>query len=160
MRLIDRLRSQRVFRRSQHYLSRQVMAAGKNRNGVFRYVGLGIWLLASALMILDRFYWNVWPRQTICTDGCGNDFFCDMSDVSLGNRSASGALITLCCASPWSFTLSSASAPNFRELPPSAAISALNSTQDPGCLKAGPWTAKVFDAVARISARLIISTTK
>eukprot|EP00904_Undaria_pinnatifida_P008090 jgi/Undpi1/4410/HiC_scaffold_17.g07765.m1 len=61
-------------------------------------------------MILDRFYWNVWPRQTVCTDGCGNDFFCQMDE-------------------------------------------------DPGCLKEGPWSVKVFDAIARISSRLIISTT-
>ncbi|CBN79562.1 hypothetical protein Esi_0011_0129 [Ectocarpus siliculosus] len=30
---------------------------------------------------------------------------------------------------------------------------------DPGCLKAGPWSAKAFDAIARASARFIISTT-
>ncbi|CAN0216584.1 unnamed protein product, partial [Ectocarpus sp. 6 AP-2014] len=30
---------------------------------------------------------------------------------------------------------------------------------DPGCLKAGPWSAKAFDAIARTSARFIISTT-
>lgn len=50
---------------------------------MYRYVGLGTWLLISALMVLDRFYWNVWPRQSICTDGCGGDFFCDMDDVSV-----------------------------------------------------------------------------
>ncbi|CAM9569749.1 unnamed protein product [Ectocarpus fasciculatus] len=82
----------------------------KNYSGVYRYVGLGVWLLISTFMVLDRFYWNVWPRQSICTDGCGGDFFCDMDD-------------------------------------------------DPGCLKAGPWSAKVFDAIARASARFIISTT-
>ncbi|CAM9533486.1 unnamed protein product [Ectocarpus sp. 6 AP-2014] len=88
----------------------QDLPVGKDRSGVYRYVGLGVWLFISTFMVLDRFYWNVWPRQSICTDGCGGDFFCDMDD-------------------------------------------------DPGCLKAGPWSAKVFDVIARISARLIISTT-
>eukprot|EP00903_Cladosiphon_okamuranus_P016206 g14954.t1 len=88
----------------------QKQVTGKNFTGVYRYVGLGSWLLISAFMVLDRFYWNVWPRQTICTNGCGGDFFCDMED-------------------------------------------------DPGCLKAGPWSVKTFDVISRISARLIISTT-
>ncbi|CBJ27375.1 hypothetical protein Esi_0067_0071 [Ectocarpus siliculosus] len=50
---------------------------------MYRYVGLGVWLFISTFMVLDRFYWNVWPRQSICTDGCGGDFFCDMDDVGL-----------------------------------------------------------------------------
>ncbi|CAM9715253.1 unnamed protein product, partial [Laminaria digitata] len=82
----------------------------KNYKGVYRYVTLAVWLVTSAIMILDRFYWNVWPRQSICTDGCGNDSFCPMDE-------------------------------------------------DPGCLKDGPWSVKVFDVIARISARLVISTT-
>lgn len=32
--------------------------------------------------------------------------------------------------------------------------------QDPGCLKKGPWSVQVFDVIARISARLIISCTR
>ncbi|CAM9174985.1 unnamed protein product [Ectocarpus sp. 4 AP-2014] len=88
----------------------KAMVAGKNYGGVYRYVGLGVWLFISTFMVLDRFYWNFWPRQTICTDGCGGDFFCKMDD-------------------------------------------------DPGCLKDGPWSAKTFDVIARISARFIISTT-
>lgn len=82
----------------------------KNRTGVYRYGMLALWLGSSAIIVLDRFYWNVWPRQTICAPGCGNDFYCDMDE-------------------------------------------------DPGCLKRGPWSVKMFDAIARISARLIISTT-
>lgn len=58
----------------------------KNLAGVYRYVALYVWLLISSLMVLDRFYWNVWPRQSICTDGCGGDFFCDMDDVSRDHR--------------------------------------------------------------------------
>lgn len=53
----------------------------KNGRRVYRYVCLAIWLGSSAVMILDRFYWNVWPRQTICSPGCGNDFFCDPDEV-------------------------------------------------------------------------------
>lgn len=48
---------------------------------VYRGTMLSIWLVSSAVIVLDRFYWNVWPRQTICTDGCGNDFFCPMDEV-------------------------------------------------------------------------------
>ena len=48
---------------------------------VYRYSSFAIWLFSTILIILDRIYWNVWPRQTICTDGCGNDFYCDMDEV-------------------------------------------------------------------------------
>ena len=76
--------------------ARFVQVPGKNYIGVYRYVGLGAWLLISAFMVLDRFYWNVWPRQSICTDGCGGDFFCDMADVSLrkGRSTLSGSFGT------------------------------------------------------------------
>lgn len=48
---------------------------------VYRGTVLLIWLVSSALVVLDRFYWNLWPRQSICTDGCGNDFFCPIDEV-------------------------------------------------------------------------------
>lgn len=40
------------------------------------------------------------------------------------------------------------------------ANSGLYMVQDPGCLKAGPWSVKTFDVLSRISARIIISGTK
>lgn len=52
-----------------------------NWNGVYRYTCLAVWIVSSAVMIIDRFYWNVWPRQTICSPGCGNDFFCSVDEV-------------------------------------------------------------------------------
>lgn len=60
----------------------------KNRAGIYRYLCLGVWLGCSFFMVLDRFLWNVWPRQTICEPGCGGDFFCDMDDVSLEQRAS------------------------------------------------------------------------
>ena len=58
-----------------------LLQVSRNYRGVYRYTTLAIWLATSAIMILDRFYWNVWPRQSICTDGCGTDFFCEMDEV-------------------------------------------------------------------------------
>lgn len=52
-----------------------------------------VWIAATALMIADRFLWNVWPRQDVFPDvaaggcggadggGCGEDFFCPMDEV-------------------------------------------------------------------------------
>lgn len=54
----------------------------RNLSWVYRLSAFAIWLFTTTIMILDRFYWNVWPRQTFCTDGCGNDFFCDMDEVT------------------------------------------------------------------------------
>lgn len=53
----------------------------RNNASLYRYTCLAIWLISSMMIVLDRFYWNVWPRQTICSPGCGGDFFCDMDEV-------------------------------------------------------------------------------
>ncbi|CAN0436565.1 unnamed protein product [Ascophyllum nodosum] len=91
------------------------MAVPVNRNlfWVYRYVALGVWLFSTLMMILDRFYWNTWQRQSVCTDGCGTDLSCMMDEAGDGL----------------------------------------------GCLIKGPWSVKVFDFIARVSARLIIATT-
>lgn len=54
--------------------------ASPNRSGVYRYGFLVVWILACIATLLDRFFWNLWPRQAIC-DGCGEDFFCEMDEV-------------------------------------------------------------------------------
>ena len=58
-----------------------LLQVSRNLRGVYRYGMLAVWLGCSSVMILDRFYWNIWPRQSICTDGCGTDIFCDMDEV-------------------------------------------------------------------------------
>ena len=105
-----------------------------------------IFVLISLLAVLDRFLWNVSPRQefalklhwSMCqkqkaiqlnttnetsfkiASGCGNDYFC-------GNKAQ-------------------------QEL--------LNAKDGPlGCLKEGPWTVPLFDVLSRISGRLIITAT-
>lgn len=72
----------------------EMLPPKENRAGVYRYTALGIWLFVTALMILDRFYWNVWPRQDICSPGCGTDFFCDVNEVGLKMGSASDRYAT------------------------------------------------------------------
>lgn len=51
-----------------------------NRHGVYRYGALMVWILATTAMVLDRFYWNIWPRESICTHGCGKDI-CNIEEV-------------------------------------------------------------------------------
>lgn len=58
-----------------------IMPPVQNRKGVYRYTCLAIWIIVSLGMVLDRFYWNMWPRQTICSPGCGTDVYCDMDEV-------------------------------------------------------------------------------
>ncbi|CAM9744602.1 unnamed protein product [Chrysoparadoxa australica] len=80
----------------------------------YRYAHLGLFLIWTLLAVLDRFYWNVWPRQSfpgVCNGGCGNDFIGDCGD------------------------------------------------KDGFCLKPGPGGAKAFDAIARASARIVITST-
>lgn len=58
-----------------------VVPVHRNLSWVYRFSAFAIWLFTTIIMVIDRFYWNVWPRQMFCTDGCGNDFFCDMDEV-------------------------------------------------------------------------------
>lgn len=49
----------------------------------YRYALLLSWLVISLLLVLDRFFTNVWPRQSFsdapCSGNCGGDFFCSFS---------------------------------------------------------------------------------
>lgn len=89
-----------------------------SRSGYYRWTFLTIWIIITVIMVLDRFFPNVWPRQSFsgppCNGKCGGDFFCGPGGKSKGPI---------------------------------------------GCLQPGPWGAKIFDILARSSARIIISTT-
>lgn len=61
--------------------SAKCMPIHTSRSGVYRFGFLAVWIITSVAMVLDRFFWNIWARQTICSDGCGNDFFCEMDEV-------------------------------------------------------------------------------
>ena len=54
--------------------------SGRSRPRYFRYGMLVSWLIISLLLVLDRFYTNIWPRQSFtaapCFGKCGGDFFC------------------------------------------------------------------------------------